>query len=49
MYGPEGGPAYGRTASSWGRPVSTTSRSSTPTSAIAYRSRAAGPATHTSS
>ncbi|PPS86731.1 hypothetical protein BZZ08_03247 [Streptomyces sp. MH60] len=44
-----GGPAYGRTASSCGRPISTTSLSSTPTSASAYRSRAAGPATHTSS
>ncbi len=49
VYVPLGGPSYGRTASSCGRPISTTSLSSTPTSAVAYRSRAAGPATHTSS
>lgn len=46
---PVGGPAYGRIGASCGRPTSTMSLSSTPTSASAYRSRAAGPATHTSS
>src|SRR5688500_3764982 len=49
VYAPVGGPAYGRMGASCGRPTSTMSLSSTPTSASAYRSRAAGPATHTSS